>query len=74
MCRGHTNTSKMALESDVCLRCVHVVKCVYLSVCVCKGVSGVERRVSAPLSLGYTLLSSSSGSLPSAPLPWGLWE
>lgn len=73
LCCGYKHIF-MALESDVCLRweCVHVVKCVYLSMCA-RG-CWVGARVSAPLSWGYTLLSSSSGSLPSAPLPWGLWE
>lgn len=73
LCCGYKHIF-MALESDVCLRweCVHVVKCVYLSMCARGCRVGV--RVSAPLSWGYTLLSSSSGSLPSAPLPWGLWE
>lgn len=53
LCCGHNHTDKrlfLALESDVCLRCmcVDVVKCVYLSMCA--GASVVEHRESAPLS------------------------
>lgn len=69
----HTNAAQ-ALQSDACLRSesIRVLKSVPLSVCA--GRRCVTWTVSASVSWGYTLLSSSKGSLPSAPLPCGLWE
>lgn len=62
----HGTRVRWVLEARACPKlCVSVHMCRRF---------GVGAKVSAPLSWGYTLLSSSSGSLPSAPLPWGLCE
>lgn len=64
----HTNASIEALQSES----IRVFKSGPLSTCA--GWRCVTWTVCAPVSWGYTLLSSSNGSLPSAPLPCGLWE